>query len=125
VTLALRVLWVIHRYRRLGAKSNNAAVIGGFHDILNYLKFLDVEMAPGETAMQLARKIDSYPRFDHDRLRMQDVARIFSKACYSGHEIKQGEREIVERAIQNLDRRVLRQTGKPRYLYYRYVMNRI
>ncbi|MCL2618494.1 MAG: DUF4129 domain-containing protein, partial [Defluviitaleaceae bacterium] len=117
-----RVLWVMHSRKGRHLAANNDAVVYGFHEILRYFRFFNTEMAQGETAMQFAAKIDTSPRFDHDRLHMRDVASVFLKARYSGREVQDSEREVVERARNSLDARTRLYAGRLRYLYYKYIL---
>ncbi|MCL2853315.1 MAG: transglutaminase domain-containing protein [Defluviitaleaceae bacterium] len=123
ISVALaRAVWVFRRIKLAGSADNNDAVVDGFYAILKYLKFFKIEINDSETAIQFAGKIDSRVDFAHDQLHMNDVARIFSKARYSGHSITAQERETVERALRNLDTKMLSFTGKARYMYYKYIL---
>jgi len=117
-----RVVYIGTIDTRIARKSNNEAVITNFHRLLRYLKLFDFEIQSHETATQLAERVGKRMYFEDNKVSMTDLADVFCRASYSVGSITAEDRQLLERAVQTLDKRLWAYMGMRRYLMYKYVM---
>lgn len=98
-------------------KPNREAVVLYFYILLKYLRFFSCEKRENETVSQYIDRCGIRDKFPT----VSEAAEIFSKACYSGSEISENERNRVKCAVEEIDSAVRHSVGRGKYAYYKYI----
>jgi len=119
--LALRVLWVYNRGRRVRKYDNRKAVCHYFSILLKYLKLFRFEMKKTETVFRFYDRIAEEPVLQNDLLFPRELVEIYAKAYYGDVGLSLKERIRMEEEVYRIAEVIQRQKGKRKYLFYKYV----
>ncbi|MCL2568495.1 MAG: hypothetical protein FWE12_03530 [Oscillospiraceae bacterium] len=110
--LGARIFWVSARRARVETLGHREAVRFYFAALVRYRKALGSEIQPDETAERFVARTGG----------AEDVAEIFARARYSGHEISLVERNRMAEAVREQDAALLASAGSLRYWWYKHVL---
>ena len=120
--LTFRIVSIGAKNMRIERKNNNEAAVQYFHRVLKYMRLFRYQIEDHETALEFAGRVGKHINFGDDKTFMIDLARIFSRACYSRDSVSEADRQLMERAVQTLDKRLWGYMGPRKYFMYKYVM---
>lgn len=115
--VTVRVLQRRTSEEKIRRKSNREAVVLYFYILLKYLRFFSYEKRENETVNQYIDRCRIGDKFPS----VSEAAEIFSKACYSGNEISENERNKLKCAVEEIDSTIRQNIGRGKYAYYKYI----
>jgi len=123
--LAYRRLTARYRLRQhtLENLPNREAVVALFASVLNAAQACGHPISPGETALVYAGRNAEQPIFTGQGVDIRQLAGIYSKAAYSGHDVTTWERAAAQKARDCVLRSLTAsRKNLPRYWVERYVL---
>jgi len=113
----LRIKARLYKYTKMDSRS---CVINMYKYYLKVLKYNDLMMKKGETALKFAQRVDSHLSFWPMSFRM--VTDIFNKARYSGHAVTEEDKKVVLEFYGNIIHRTKTDLKKAKFFIYRYLL---
>lgn len=127
VLIFIRVTHLHLKRELLMKKERRQRIITHFQLLLAYLKIFDHEITEIETVSQFATRIGNrrdLGALNSERNLLKKSISTFIKARYSNQDISEEDCFPIEEMVRNLEHRVELKLGKPKYLWYRYILGK-